>query len=60
MTKDERLAKLRRNAAGQVVRVGKKESRKSFKEIVAKPVFTTPVDLSEVLEVRGKKYFQRV
>ncbi len=60
MTRADRLRKLQRHAVSRPSKEGTKEHPRSFKEITAKAVFSKPIVLSEVLSIRGKRYFQSV
>ncbi len=60
MTREERLAKAARHTVWLPLRAEPKEAEsRSFEEIVATPLLRQPVRLSEVLECRGKSYFER-
>lgn len=53
MTKEERLAKLARNAITRPTRGEAKPPRESFEDMVAKPLLRRPVDSEKILGCRG-------
>ena len=55
MTRQERLEKLQANAISVQTPKEKRGPARSFKEIAARPAFREPIELSEILEVRGKR-----
>ncbi len=60
MTRADRLMKLQSHAVPRSSEQRAKGQPRSFKEITAKAVFSKPIVLSEVLDIRGKRYFQSI
>jgi hypothetical protein len=58
MTREERLAKLRRNGITVPAPAQRKAAPQDLEQVATKPVFGRPVDLSESLRIRGKNYIR--